>query len=131
MVTPDGLDRVLAFTPIFEQPSVSLYEVRPDLSPFDPYVYAPEFQQFIQGLHREKLVIAFDWTAWQDEAAQYINNPQQIDSADLETLQKLITTHVRAERFNSGHLAQMIDNGQMLAILKRLAAIRREHGVKV
>jgi O-acetyl-ADP-ribose deacetylase len=124
MITPDGLDRILAFMPIFERTPSSLYEVRPDLSMMDPYIYAPEFNQFIKGLYRENLVIDFDWVAWKDEAAKYLENPSQIESADLETLQKLITTHVRADRFNSGHLAQMVENGQILAILKRLAAIR-------
>lgn len=126
MITPDGLDRILAFMPIFERPPTSLYEVRPDLSMMDPYIYAPEFNQFIKGLYRENLVIDFNWVAWKDEAAKYLKNPRQIESADLETLQKLITTHVRADRFNSGHMAQMVENGQILAILKRLAAIRRQ-----
>jgi O-acetyl-ADP-ribose deacetylase (regulator of RNase III) len=124
MITPDGLDRILAFVPIFERPATNLYEVRPDLSMMDPYVYAPEFTQFIQELYCEKLVIDFNWVAWKDEAAKYLENPRQIESADLETLQKLITTHVRADRFNSGHLAQMVENGQILAILKRLVVIR-------
>ncbi len=124
MITPDGLDRILAFMPIFERPSASLYEVRPDLSMMDPYVYAPEFTQFIQGLYRENLVIDFNWVAWKDEAAKYLKNSSQINSADLETLQKLITTHVRADRFNSGHLAQMVESGHILAILRRLATIR-------
>jgi O-acetyl-ADP-ribose deacetylase len=98
--------------------------VRPDLSLMDPYVYAPEFTQFIQELYRENLVIDFNWVTWKDEAAEYLENPSQIESADLETLQKLITTHVRADRFNGGHLAQMVENGQILLILKRLATIR-------
>ncbi|WP_017302299.1 O-acetyl-ADP-ribose deacetylase [Nodosilinea nodulosa] len=126
MITPNGLDRILAFMPIFERTPSSLYEVRPDLSMMDPYFYAPEFNQFIKGLYRENLVIDFNWVAWKDEAAKYLENPRQIESADLETLQKLITTHVRADRFNSGHLAQMVENGHILAILKRLAAIRRQ-----
>ena len=126
MITPDGLDRILAFMPLFERPTTSLYEVRPDLSLMDPYIYTPEFTQFIQELYRKNLVIDFNWVTWEDEAANYLENPRQIESADLETLQKLITTHVRADRFNSGHLAQMVENGQILAILKRLGAIRRQ-----
>ncbi|WP_347239421.1 O-acetyl-ADP-ribose deacetylase [Phormidium sp. FACHB-1136] len=124
MITPDGLDRILAFMPMFERPPSSLYEVRPDLSMMDPYIYSPEFTQFIQALYRENLVIDFNWVAWKDEANRYFENPTELESADLETLQKLITTHVRADRFNSGHLAQMVENGQILAILKRLAMIR-------
>lgn len=41
-------------------------------------------------------------------------------------MQKLLTTHVRKERFCSGHLAGMIENGHILALLKRLAAIRAD-----
>ena len=126
MMTPEKLDRILAFSPVFEQPSSSLYEVRPEVSRLDPYVYAPEAARFSQALYQEDFVVQFNWSAWSDEAAKYVENPSRLEAADLETLQKLLTCHVRAERFVSGHLAQMIEKGHILAILKRLAVIRSE-----
>lgn len=126
MITVASLDRVLAYRPVFERQSNDLYEVRLDLSMFDPYVYAPEVDEFIQLLYRENLVTDFNWTAWTREAEQFMSDSQRLESADLETIQKLLTTHVRAERFSSGHFAKMIQTGHILAILNRLAGIRSQ-----
>ncbi|KPQ32831.1 MAG: hypothetical protein HLUCCA11_20550 [Phormidesmis priestleyi Ana] len=125
-MTSEQLDRILVFSPIFEQPSNSLYEVRPEVSVIDPYVYAPEVDQFIQTLYQEDFLSPFDWIAWSSEADTYVENPSRIKGVDLETLKKLFTCHVRTERFRSGHLAQMIENGHIGAMLKRLAVIRSE-----
>ena len=41
-------------------------------------------------------------------------------SADLLTLRKLLTTHIRADRFTEGHL----ESGHITAILRQLKQIR-------
>lgn len=66
----------------------------------------------------------FDWPGWQTEAQRYFADPDLLASADVATLQKLVTTLVRAERFSGGYLAQAIDSGRIRAILRRLQAIR-------
>lgn len=53
---------------------------------------------------------------WQNEAQHFVQHPELLNNADISTLQKLLTTHVRKERFCSGNLAQMIDNGHLQAI---------------
>jgi len=123
-MTVQSLDRVLAFLPLFEDQDSNLYEVRTDLSGFDPYVYSNEVDEFIKILYSEEFVTSFNWSAWQDEAAKFVEQPKLLESAELSTRQKLLTTHVRKERFCSGHFAAMIDNGHILAILKRLKQIR-------
>ena len=92
----------------------------------DPYVYTAEVDQFIQVLYQGNLVIDFNWIAWRDEAEQFVNDPERLQTANLATLQKLLTSHVRADRFCSGHFAQMIQTGHILAILDRLAEIRSQ-----
>ena len=124
MITVEGLDRVLAYLPVFERQPGELYEVNLDVSLLNPYSYAPEVDQFIQALYQEGLVIQFDWTIWQQQAEEFINHPERVKTADLVTIQKLLTTHVRAERFCSGHLAHTIQTGPLLVILNRLAEIR-------
>ncbi len=119
-----SLDRVLAFLPFFEDQDSKFYEVRTDLSGFDPYVYSNEVDEFIEILYSEEFVTPFDWSIWQDEAAKFVEQPKLLESAELTILQKLLTTHIRKERFHSGHLAAMIDNGHIFAILKRLQQIR-------
>jgi O-acetyl-ADP-ribose deacetylase (regulator of RNase III) len=123
-ITVQGIDKVLAFLPLFERSDTTLYEVRTDLSLFDPYVYSNEVDEFIEILSSEEFVTPFDWSTWQNEAAKFVEQPKLLESAELTILQKLLTTHIRKERFHSGHLAAMIDNGHILAILKRLKQIR-------
>jgi len=122
--TPENMDRVLAFLPYFENASSHFYDVETDNLSMDPYVYAPEVDRFVGTLYGEGFIFPFDWSAWKDEAARYVAGPSLLDNADLATLRKLLTLHVRADRFNSGHLAGMIDNGHILVILRRLKAIR-------
>ncbi len=123
-ITIQGIDKVLPFLPLFERLDTTLYEIRTDLSLFDPYVYSKEVDEFIEILYSEEFIIPFDWSTWQNEAAKIVEQPKLLESAELTILQKLLTTHIRKERFHSGHLAAMIDNGHLLAILKRLKQIR-------
>ena len=124
-ITIQNIDRVLAFLPLFEQQDTKLYELKFDRG-FDPYVYADGVDNFIQTLYNNRFVIPSDWTEWKKECSRYVEHPDQIALADIATLQKLLTSHVRAERFCSGHLAGVIGSGHILAILRRLATIRAE-----
>ena len=65
-----------------------------------------------------------DWVQWQDVAVEYVDLQEKIDSADVVTLKKLFTTHVRKDRFCEGHLATMFENGHIVALLRRLKEIR-------
>ena len=47
-----------------------------------------------------------------------------LETADLTTLRKLLTTHVRADRFSEGHLAGVLQSGHIVAVLRRLRKIR-------
>jgi len=65
-----------------------------------------------------------NWTEWQDSARQYVASPELIDSADSASIQKLLTTHIRKDRFCEGHLAAMFENGHVVSLLRRLRIIR-------
>lgn len=50
----------------------------------------------------------------------------KIERADATTIQKLFTTHIRADRFCEGHLASLFENGFIVALLQRLKRIREK-----
>ena len=52
--------------------------------------------------------------------------PEMLEPADLETIRKLLTLHVRKERFCEGHLLGMFESGHLTKLLRRLHAIRRD-----
>ena len=125
-VTKANLDKVLTFLPLFEGHSDDLYSVQTEHFTFYPYEYSPELLRFIQTLYNENLIFPFDWSSWKEEADRYMNDPEMVAQADLSVLRKLLTLHVRADRFNDGHIAHETDSGHILAILRRLKAIREE-----
>ncbi len=86
----------------------------------DGFVAGDDVVPFIEGLYSAGLVTEFDWMEWTDQAQRYVDDQNLVESGDILTIQKLITTHVRNDRFCDGHLSAMIQNGHIAAILRRL-----------
>ena len=81
-----------------------------------------EFEQILYA--NDWVTPKVDWDEWQDVAEEYVDSPEKIQSADVVTVQKLFTTHVRKDRFCEGHLASMFESGHIVALLRRLKEIR-------
>ena len=87
--------------------------------------YHSAVHEFERACDDNGFVQSFEWGAWSDEAHLYMSNPSLVSSADLDTCIKLITTHLRAERFSEGHLEEVLRSGHITAILRRLRDLRR------
>ncbi len=122
----DALDAVLRFLPLFERPDCVFGEWHGPPGQFPFFAFSEEVMAFVGALDRARLVFPFDWPSWQDEAARYTSNPRALETADLLALRKLLTTHVRKDRFVEGHLASVLESGHITAILRRLETIREE-----
>ncbi len=122
-ITLKNIAAVLVFSRLFSDKETKLYDIQTEPLTCDPYCYSKEFLQFITSIYEENFVISFDWPACLNTAHHFVTNPELLALPDISTLQKLFTTHVRQERFCSGHWAQMIENGHFLAIFNRLQAI--------
>lgn len=127
--TRADIDAVLAFLPIFDRPGFKFAdegegEQQADGSftmPYEELSY--DAIRFIEVLREHRFILsAFNWPEWQHEAERYINEPSALKSADLETICKLFTTHVRKNRFCEGHLAGMFKCGHVTLLLSRIAA---------
>lgn len=129
--TAEQMDRLLAFLPVFE---------RPDFVPaWDRQVpeelkgsfmemeeeWAPELEAFHQAIYEEGFAFSFAWSEWQEQAAAYVNHPETLAQADLQDLCRLLTTHVRTERFCANHLPSMVRCGHITRLLQRLQEIRQ------
>lgn len=77
-------------------------------------------QSFVKTAYELKLVLNFDWGEWPEGKAILQNKSQDFDSLDLVTLCKLITTIIRADRFNDGYLISRFENGTVLNIIKAI-----------
>lgn len=123
-ITKNDIDTVLTYIPILSDPGFSFGEWRTPKGQFPHYFFSAGANEFINALG--KLTFAFDWPAWKDEATVLMENPDALRKADLLTLRKLITTHLRAERFNEGHLAAQFENSHLLGILEQLKEVREQ-----
>jgi hypothetical protein len=68
----------------------------------------------------------FDWPSWQEEAERSLSNPEILETADLVTVRRLLTTRIRKDPFAEGHLASMFECGHIAANLRRLEEIREQ-----
>jgi O-acetyl-ADP-ribose deacetylase len=129
-----GIEAITVFLPIFEAiapddfaqllgSSVGVGEI-PVLGHLE---YHPAVYKFMDTCYENGMVLSFDWGAWSDEAHRYMSVPQLVTSASLNTCMKLLTTHLRAERFCDGHLEGVLRSGHITAILRRLQQFRRRH----
>ena len=124
-ITNKNIDNVLKLLSYFEDGNSQFYEIRKEGDTLIfPYIYSAEVMKFMDALRTENIIFPFDWVKWQDEAVRYFDNPELLKSADLLTLRKLLTLHVRKDQFCDGHFAFIIDSGHLLNILKRLEELR-------
>jgi len=114
---------ILAFLPIFESPGFAFGEMVAQPGQFPCAREAPEVSAFVQALHDNGWVEPFDWSEFQDEATGYFEDPSRLETVGLETIRKLLTLHVRKDRFCDGHFLEMLEAGQIQAILRRLATL--------
>jgi hypothetical protein len=125
-IQPEQLDAVLRFLPIFEQPGVVFGEWRSPEGQVPYYSMTGEAMDFFRAI--QPILFPFDWPSWQEEAEKYVVDPQALATAGLLALRKLLTTHVRKDRFVEGHFGAMLESGHITAILRRLREIREQMG---
>lgn len=65
----------------------------------------------------------YQWVDWQKTAIFYIYNIQEVETADIETIRKLINFILRKNRFAEGFFADMIEYKVLLKILRRLRTL--------
>ena len=130
-ISPKSIDKLLKFLPIFEQKEYEFAKAEGGKSedgtttlPY--YVYSTEVLEFEKAMYDENFLYSFDWTKWQKQAEQLCADPEAVKSADLLTIRKLLTTHIRKERFCEGHLLLVLESGHINNILKRLKEIQEE-----
>ncbi len=125
-ITTQQIDALLPFLDRFEAVGFSIGKWEMPEGQFPYFNFESVVMEFSSALyHNGWISKTFDWTTWQNSAEEFVDSPEQIESADATTIQKLFTTHSRRERFCEGHLAAMFKNGHIVALLHRLKEIRK------
>ncbi|MEI6515770.1 MAG: DUF6508 domain-containing protein [bacterium] len=123
VIEPPQLAALLAFVPVFEAASFCPDQVIPmDEDGFPDEEFKGVVSGFMDACYKNGFVVKFNWEDWGPEAERYKADPDLLKNADLATLRRLITWHIRQNRFSRDHLATQIAQGHILAILRRLSA---------
>lgn len=125
-VTVAQIDVVLSYLPLLTQPGYRPGEWSQGGYQMPYFSCDPQFDEFIDALYEQGILFSFDWMTWQDEANRYRTDSAALAEADLLTVRKLLTVHVRADRFVAGHLADLMTDGHLTAILLRLQQLRQQ-----
>jgi hypothetical protein len=76
--------------------------------------------QLLAVMHETNFTDPFDWQTWVAEFGETrVNDPAVLDTADLDTLRRLVTTHIRMDRMLGGHLDAIMETGYMARAMAR------------
>jgi hypothetical protein len=127
-LTREGIRKILEFLPQFQDKSFiagqwhSSRKIGKNTSSFPYFEYSDLVSKFIQTLYDEGLIYHFDWSSW-NYGIKLTQNHNLLQKANLLTLRKLITAHIRRERFCEGHLASAFQSGLVIRVLERIQRI--------
>jgi hypothetical protein len=124
-ITAKQIDSILPFLDRFKAVGFSAGSWKSHAGVFPWFDFNEVVSEFLQVLYDNGWVTAaFDWTEWEQFAQEFVDSPKKIEKADARTIQQLLTTHCRTDQFCEGHIASMFENGHIVALLRRLKAIR-------
>ena len=89
----------------------------------DPSTLSDVPTEFIQACYDEGFVQPFDWMSWHSTQPAELRPDASFDDAELSTIIKLLTLHIRADRFGDGHFLVALRNGTISKILRQLAEL--------
>lgn len=123
---PEVIKGLLAFLPSLQNQEASFTRIG-YWGDMTSRVSASTARNLFQYLYKHGFVLEhFDWMSWSNEALSYEEDRAKLATADLGTLHKIITTHIRADHFNEGHYDAILENGFLAAILERIKVISEE-----
>jgi hypothetical protein len=112
-----SIERLLTFLPVLENGPFH------ELAGGYRVLRAP-LEAFYTALYDTGIIFPFDWSAWARGTGEALVNGRGIATADVDAVRRTITAHVRADRFNEGHLLSVIESGQMAALIRRLGELQ-------
>jgi hypothetical protein len=128
MISREGIDTLISLIPEIESHDGSYgeHDLRDGEGTLHigPFIFSPLLDRISRAITDSGLTVKFDWPGWQGEAERICGDPETLKGADLETVRKLLSLHLRKERFCEGHLAAVCESGLMLSTLERLRALR-------
>lgn len=122
----EAVQGLLAFLPALENTEPN-YLRNGYWSEMYSVVSAPVARDLFRYLYDRHFVLeGFDWQSWGEVALSYMDDRQKLQTAGWHTLYLLLTTHISAERGKSGHYDEILENGFLRDVLRRMKALLEE-----
>lgn len=80
----------------------------------------PDLHAILVALDKTGFIAPFDWNAEFGNRLNDLTSDALLRNADLETLRKVLTAHIRLNRFSEGYLDAVIKQGKWTTIMSRL-----------
>ena len=120
-IQDSAIEKLLGFIPLLE--SGALKDVH------SVYITTGEYPAPVRDLHEGFKLAALapeshDWLGWIEQARQYLQDTQKIDTSDEETFSRLLAIATHSERFNKSLFPHLCSSGFLLHLLLRLRTNR-------
>ena len=123
----ENIMNLVRFLSIFEDPNFrpgeSKCEVEGDAVVLYPVEYHHAVYDFMDSCYREGVMFDFDWIKYSGRAKAIETRTPHYKDATLLQMCKILTGHIRCDRFVEGHLLSWFNNGLAVAFLRRLNEI--------
>ena len=123
----EEIDALVEFLPRFERPGRAFARWGETLKNADGSISLPfpEYDEDVQEFFR--LVARHGWIDYgykPEEAARMLSDGELVGRACVGQIKTMLTYCLRGERFCDGHWESLLEGGQIVALLRRLKAIR-------
>ncbi|GAB3981430.1 hypothetical protein GCM10028806_50960 [Spirosoma terrae] len=131
-IEPNDWNKLFGLIPEIEA-TETFGEVRggdtlPDGSIAMPYWSSAKIvDKFLHAVNDLDVVPVYNWTSWKEGKSLLDDNSTDYNTLPIETLCKLLTIIIRADRFSDGYLVGMFANGKMLKIIKAIKGNRDQY----
>ncbi len=98
---------------------------RPDYPFAREFGWPSEVDEYHRAIYDAGFIFQFDWGAWHAEAERFFGDPAALVGADEAVLRRLLTFHIRKERFVEDHILEILRSGHVAAVLRRAGELRR------
>ena len=126
----ENIKNLLKYLPVFNEPGYSpgkpRYEKKGNSVTLWPYCYNDAVRGFMNSCYKEGFMYSYNWSEYSGKVKEIQSRKSPYDEASLFEMCKILTGHMRNERFCDGHVASVIENGMMQALLGRLEQIYRK-----
>lgn len=116
----DAIDEVLRWNPAEDISADGAAEVAGASAVYE----ATQLENQLAAMEFTGFAAPFDWQSEFSDRREDLESREAVASANLELLRKIMTAHMRIDRFDDGHLERLVASGYWTNCLERLRDLR-------